>query len=213
LRLLFSFYSRRSGLSCWLCVSPAAVLNYVARRRLIELLESRTMENRSMTKRILAGFAVALLAVGVVQVDLVAQPHSEVASKKANAAASDAEREAKLRIMTDAARAAYAGIVENHTLGKATSNNEIYAWSNQIRSCEARAANAPQQVTKACQEHLQRMQILRDRVVALGKQGFPGGEMYRQAATQFYVAEAELLLLEAKANERFQAAPKPRPRD
>jgi hypothetical protein len=65
----------------------------------------------------------------------------------------------------------------------------------------------------ACREHLARMQELHRKVEALSKQGARGGEAEKLHATQFYVAEAELLLLEAKANERFQAAPKPRPRD
>ena len=166
-----------------------------------------------MKKRIFAGCAVALLAAGVTRVDLIAQPRSEAQSTKAVANVSSAEREAKLKVMIDAARVAYGGILENHNLGRATSNNEIYVWSAHIRSCEARAANSAEQMAEACQGHLDRMQDLRDRVVSLGKQGSPGGEMHRQAATRFYVAEAELLLLEAKANTAVELVPGRNPRN
>ena len=149
-----------------------------------------------MKKRIFAACAVALLASGVTCIELIAQPHSEAKSTKAVANVSSAEREAKLKVMIDAARAAYGGIVENHNLGRATSNNEIYAWSAHIRSCEARAAKSPEQVAQACQGHLNRMQDLRDRVVSLGKQGSPGGEMHKQAATAQLVEATHALRID-----------------
>jgi hypothetical protein len=144
-----------------------------------------------MKTPILAAIAVALLVAGIVHVELGAQPRVEGDAR-------NAELAAKQKTMIDAAKAAYAGILESHNLGRATSNNEVYAWSSHVRSSEVRAASSRQQVTKASQEHLERMRDLLERVVALGREGGPGGEQHKQAATQFYVAEAEVLLIEAK---------------
>jgi hypothetical protein len=144
-----------------------------------------------MKKLILSALAVALLVAGIVRVELGAQPRVEGDTR-------NVELAAKQKAMIDAAKAAYAGILESHSLGRATSNNEVYAWSSHIRSSEVRAASSRQQVTKACQEHLERMRDLQERVVALGREGAPGGEQHKQAAAQFYLAEAEMLLIEAK---------------
>jgi hypothetical protein len=149
-----------------------------------------------------AAAGVALLMAGIVCVELAAQPSAKSGAKAADVTGPDAQRAAKLKAMIDAAKAAYAGILEAHNLGRATSNNEVYAWSNHIRSAEVRAAGSRQQIIKVCQEHLQRMRDLHERVAALGREGAPGGEMHKQAATQFYVAEAELLLMEAQKNEQ-----------
>lgn len=153
-----------------------------------------------MTKLMLAAAATILLVAGIARVELGAQPRAEGDARNAELAAMQ-------KAMIDAAKAAYAGILEAHNLGRATSNNEVYAWSNHIRSSEARAARSRQQAIKACQEHLQRMRDLHDRVAALGREGAPGGEMHKQAAAQFYVAEAELLLLDVKGNENLPNAP------
>jgi hypothetical protein len=149
-----------------------------------------------MKKLIFGAAAIVVLMAGTVGVELGAQPRREPATDKDNAATRNVEIAAKQKAMIEAARAAYAGILESHSLGRATSNNEVYAWSTRIRSAEVRAANSRQQMTKACLDHLQRMRDLHERVAALGREGAPGGETHRQAATQFYVAEAELLLLE-----------------
>ena len=152
-----------------------------------------------MKKLILAAIAINLLAVGIIGVELVAQPRP-ADSKTGNNAALNAQRPAKQKAMIDAAKAAYAGILENHNLGRTISNNEVYVWSNHIRTSQVRAADSPKQVTQACQGHLARMQDLHGKVEALGRQGSAGGEVHKQAAAQFYVAEAELLLIEAQNN-------------
>jgi hypothetical protein len=54
------------------------------------------------------------------------------------------------------------------------------------------------------------MRKLHNKVAALGREGAKGGEADKFHATQFYVAEAELLLVEAKGNEDIQLTPKSR---
>jgi beta-lactamase regulating signal transducer with metallopeptidase domain len=180
--------------------------------RVRRLLEVQTMEDSTMKKLILAAAALALLIAGIVRVELVAQPRPEANSKSEDIAARNTERAVKQKAMIDAARATYDAILEAHSQGRLMSNNEVYLWSSYIRSSQVRAADSRQQVTKACQAHLDRMQSLHDGVAALGREGAKGGEMDKQYAAQFYVAEAELLLLEAKANERVELTPK-LPRD
>jgi hypothetical protein len=154
-----------------------------------------------MKKLILLLVAIALAAIGIVRVELFAQPRP-ADSKTGNNAALNDQRAGKHKAMIEAAKAAYAGIIENHNLGRAISNNEVYVWSSNIRSSELRAAGSPQEVAKANQDHLQRMRDLHAKVVSLGREGFAGGEVHKQAATQYYVAEAELVLLEAQNNEK-----------
>ena len=151
-----------------------------------------------MRKLILAAVALALLAVGIVRVDLVAQPRSGAESKK-GVAMHYAERAAKQKAMIDAARATYAVTAESYNLGTEVAN-EVYIWSSYLRSSEVRAAETRQQAARACKEHLDRMLKLHNKVAALQREGARGGEADRFHATQFYVAEAELLLLESQAS-------------
>lgn len=150
-----------------------------------------------MKKLILAGVAIALLVAGIVRVELVAQSES-----KKEGAVRNADLAAKQQAMIDAARGVYDMLVESHDQGTgALLPQERYVWSSHLRSAQAHAADSRQQATKACQEHLQRMQDLRRRVASLGQEGVPGGEAHKQSAAQFYLAEAEVLLLEAKGSE------------
>jgi hypothetical protein len=150
-----------------------------------------------MKKLILAGITMALLAAGVARV-LVAQPRPATGSTGRNA-----DLAAKQQAMMNAAQRALAGFDGSFTEGK-LSPNEAYAWSTHLRSAQVRAADSRQQVTKACQEHLIRMQEMHRRVAALGAEAVPGGEPHKVAAAEFYVAEAEVLVLEAKGKENVQ---------
>jgi hypothetical protein len=169
--------------------------------RVRRLLETRTKEDSIMKKLILATAAIALLAMGIARVELVAQPRSGSESKKEGVAVHNAERAAKQKAMIDAARATYDVKVESYSLGTEVAN-EVYVWSSYLRSSEVRAAGSRQQATTACKEHLDRMQQLHNKVAALQREGARGGEADRFHATQFYVAEAELLLMEARNNEK-----------
>jgi hypothetical protein len=103
----------------------------------------------------------------------------------------------KQKGMIDAARRTYEAFDELFKAGT-TTQEPLYVWSSKLRSSQVRAADGREQATQASQEHLDRMRKLHDKVAALGKQGAKGGEAEKLAATQFYVAEAELLLLEAR---------------
>jgi hypothetical protein len=162
-----------------------------------------------MKKLILAAAAIALLVVGIVRVELVAQPRSGTESKKERVTVQNAERAAKQKAMIDAARATYNLLIEHHSLGR-EGPNEVYVWSSYLRTSEARAADSRMQVASACKDHLDRMKRLHAGVKSLSDVAAKGGEADRLHATQFYVAEAELLLLEAKNNEKVQLIPAPR---
>jgi hypothetical protein len=182
--------------------SPAAWPMTAARgngvaQRVRRLLDTQTIEDSIMKKLMLAAASIALLAAGVVRVELVAQPRSEAESQSDNSAAPNAEREARNKAMIEAAQKTYEVVRESYTLGTILPN-EVYVWSSYLRSSQVRAARSKDERAKACQEHLDRMQSLHNKVTALQREGARGGEADKFHATQFYVAEAELLLLEAK---------------
>src|SRR5688572_24178972 len=100
--------------------------------------------------------------------------------------------------MIDAAGRTLAAFEESFENSKLLPN-EVYDWSTRIRSAQVRAAGSRQQATKACQEHLQRMQGLHSKITAAVQVGVAGPQI--KFAADFYVAEAEVLLLEARGNE------------
>jgi hypothetical protein len=65
-----------------------------------------------------------------------------------------------------------------------------------------RAADAKEKLVEASREHLARMKNLHAKVDALARQGAQGGEADKLHAAAFYVAEAELLLLDANSETR-----------
>jgi beta-lactamase regulating signal transducer with metallopeptidase domain len=177
--------------------------------RVRRLLDTQTKEDSIMKKLMLAGTALALLVAGIVRVELVAQLGPEGRSKSESNAAPNAERAAKQKAMIDAAQQTLAVMEENFKLGSGLhSNTDVYLWSNYLRTSQIRAAGSREEATKACQEHLDRMKQLHDGVAALQREGARGGEADKFFATQFYVAEAELLLLEAKNNEKVPGLPR-----
>jgi hypothetical protein len=158
-------------------------------------LSSKPHEDSIMEKLTLAAVALALLAATIVPV-LVAQPRSSAAVTGRNA-----DLAAKQQAMIDAAQRALAGFTGEES---PLSPNETYVWSTHLRSAQVRAADSRQEATKACQDHLNRMQKLHRRVASLGAEGVPGGEHHKVAAAEFYLAEAEVLVLEAKGNENVR---------
>lgn len=152
-----------------------------------------------MKKLILATAALALFIAGIVSVELVAQTGPQTDGKAASGAGRNAEREAKQQAMIDAARATYEALEALFELGT-TTQDYVYVWSSRIRSSQVQAADTKQERISACEQHLHRVKELHNKVKALSEQGAMGGEVDKLYAIEFYVAEAELLLLEAKAN-------------
>ncbi|MEX2138622.1 MAG: M56 family metallopeptidase [Pirellulales bacterium] len=175
-------------------------------RRVRRLLETQTKEDSIMKKLILAAGAVAILVAGLVRVELVAQAPLDADTNAEISVVLNSKRAEKQKAMINAARRTYEAFDELFKAGT-TTYEPLYVWSSKIRSSELRAADSRQQVTQASQEHLHRMRKLHDKVAALGRQGAKGGEAEKFAATQFYVAEAELLLLEATSNEQIEFTP------
>jgi beta-lactamase regulating signal transducer with metallopeptidase domain len=174
-------------------------------QRVRRLLDIQTKEDSIMKQFVLVVFALAVLLLGVVRVELVAQP-LPAANPKNGVAVRNAEVAAKQQAMIDAARATYDVQMEQYKLGT-QAPNEVYVWSSYLRSSQVRVADSRQQVINACQEHIDRMQRLHKYVVALQREGARGGEADKFHATQFYVAEAELFLLEAKNAEHVRGLP------
>jgi hypothetical protein len=165
--------------------------------RVRRLLETQTKEDSIMKKLILAAVAIVLFIFGVVRVELVAQALPDAVTKSPDSTPQNPQRTAKFQAMADAAQRTYGAVNELFKLGQG-SHTEVYVWSSYIRSAQVRAAASREERTKACQKHLERMQSLHNQVAALQREGARGGEADKFHATQFYVAEAELFLLEAQ---------------
>jgi hypothetical protein len=85
-------------------------------------------------------------------------------------------------------------------LGAHVLPDEVYVWSSRWRGAAIRAADTQQQIVKANEEHVDRMRAVYRSVKGLHDEGGKGGESHKLFATEFYVAEAELTLLEAQSN-------------
>jgi hypothetical protein len=106
------------------------------------------------------------------------------------------DRAAILQNKVDAAASALRATEAAEAAGQA-SNEEIYAWSVRLRASEIQAARDNNTALKASTDHLERMRNLHARVKALHGAGSKGGEETKFQASKFYVAEAELMLIDA----------------
>jgi beta-lactamase regulating signal transducer with metallopeptidase domain len=172
--------------------------------RVRRLLDTQTKEDSIMKKLFLAAIAIALLTVGAVRVELVAQALPDAVTTSPDSTPQNPQRAAKFQAMADAAQKTYDAVDELFMLGTG-SHTEVYVWSSYIRSAQVRVAASRDERIKASQKHLDRMQNLHKKVAALQREQARGGEADKFHATQFYVAEAELFLLETKNNESAPA--------
>ena len=99
-----------------------------------------------------------------------------------------------LRTLQNAAQQTYEATASSYEAGTSKSS-EVYDWS---RKCAAEIMKAmnQEQALQASTEHLERMRKLHKKVKALHDEGSRGGEMSVYHASRFYVAEAELMLME-----------------
>jgi hypothetical protein len=107
----------------------------------------------------------------------------------------------------DAARDTYDAIVADYGVGQASAE-EVYTWSSRWRAASLRAAKSNEEVLQANTKHLERMRLLHRQVKALYEASAKGGELWQYRASEFYVAEAELLLVDPKSNVEVQPTPK-----
>ena len=150
-----------------------------------------------MKKAILAGAALTLLVAGIVRVELVAQAPPDGDASTTESRSVNSERAAKRKAMVEAATRTYQAVTASYEAGTERLDG-LFVWSSHIRLASIRAADTNQQVEKACREHLDRMRNVHAKVKVLYDEQAKGGEADKRHATEFYVAEAELLLLEAK---------------
>src|SRR5688572_20143638 len=146
-----------------------------------------------MKKLLLAAVAIGLFAVGVVRPKLVAQDRADTGSQ-AKKGAVDPQRTAKRAAMLDAAQRTYVATTAAHDVGVSVSPDELYAWSSRWRGAAIRVADKQQEIVKANQEHVDRMRAVYRGVKALNDEAAKGGEAQKLFATEFYLAEAELML-------------------
>ncbi|HEY2894527.1 MAG TPA: M56 family metallopeptidase, partial [Pirellulales bacterium] len=88
-----------------------------------------------------------------------------------------------------------------------TTLEAIYDWSLRWMRAVQNAAQTPKEKAVAASAHLERMQQLQKKIHLLYVSGSRGGEAKAEAAANYYVAEAERMVAEAKA--RSDASPAP----
>jgi beta-lactamase regulating signal transducer with metallopeptidase domain len=169
--------------------------------RIHRLISLQTKEDSTVKKLILALGAALLFMISATRIEFVAQAAPESDSKSEQVTAASPEHAAKQQAMVAEAERTYEATSAHFNVGYGTPD-ELYVWSNRWRLAATRAANNQQQREIAYQEHLDRMKQLQASVKALYDANAKGGEPAKYFATRFYVAEAELLLLEAKERDR-----------
>ncbi len=121
----------------------------------------------------------------------------QITASKADSAKPD--RAATLRTLVESASSAYRAVAADESAGQA-SNEEIYGWSLRWRASELKGADDKKSLLQANTDHLERMRKLHARVAAAYNAGVRGGEESKLQASRFYVAEAELMLIDAQSD-------------
>jgi hypothetical protein len=121
----------------------------------------------------------------------------KLAASKADGAKLD--RAATLRTLIESASSAYRAAASDELVGQASAE-EIYGWSLRWRASELKGADDKKAGLQANTDHLERMRKLHARVAAAYTAGVKGGEYSKFQASKFYVAEAELMLIDAESD-------------
>ena len=101
-----------------------------------------------------------------------------------------------LQTLNDEARATYEATM-SHYETRQLDASEVYTWSIRWRAAATKGAENETKALQASKDHIGRMQDLHKKVTSMRDEGVKGGEHHIWQATKFYVAEAELLLMES----------------
>jgi hypothetical protein len=102
--------------------------------------------------------------------------------------------EPELKDMHKAAEQTYKATKAAYDAGTIPSVEPVYTWSRRWMETEVQLAKSDKERRDARQAHFDRMKNLNDEVTAKYKVGAVGGEAEKQAATDYYFAEAKLWL-------------------
>lgn len=190
----------RALLSLGAARAPRVVLNTAARGRGLALRIRRIVATHvpadALAKRAcLLGVSLALLLAGGTQVKLVARDAADLQSTNA-AAAEEAAYAKAAEAMLETAKATYEATAAGYDAGTITLP-ELYLWSRRWLEAERTLASTKEDELAALAQHWQRMRTTLRKVGALYFAGSKGGEAEKYHGAEFYLAEAEMWLVDA----------------
>lgn len=143
-----------------------------------------------------AAGAVVLLAGGI-ELSLFARGVEDRAGAKADGARpTTPQHDAAVKKLLVAAKQIWVETSSEFELERVTLA-DVYVWSRRLSEAERMAAKDKQGELDALTGHWKRMHTLHNKIQALFDAAARGGEAHKLHATSFYVAEAELWLVDA----------------
>ncbi len=100
--------------------------------------------------------------------------------------------------MADAAKQAYSATEAAYQAGTIQGIDQLYIWSRRWMEAELKLAAAPGEQRKVYMAHLERMKALNRETAAKFNMGAVGGEAEKFHASEYYLAEAEMWMKNAK---------------
>ena len=101
--------------------------------------------------------------------------------------------------MADAAKHTYEARLAAYAAGTIQGIDQVYIWSRRWMEADLKLAAAPGEQRKIYMAHLERMKWLNRETAAKFNVGARGGEAEKFSATEYYLAEAEMWMKNAKS--------------
>ena len=173
-----------------------AVLNTAAQGRGLALRIKRILvptfpEDSKMKKTLWLAVAAIVLLAGGIELKLVAR-----AAEGQDDRPNSPEHEKAAKAMLEAAKRTYEATAAGYDAGTVMMVS-VHSWSQYLLQAERGLAKTKDDELTALIGHWQRMKTLHNKVEPLYRTGSKGGELEKYFATNYYLAEAELWLVDA----------------
>ncbi|HUY91673.1 MAG TPA: M56 family metallopeptidase [Pirellulales bacterium] len=176
--------------------APQAILNTAAQGcglalRIERILAPTLPEDSTMKKTLWISIAAVILLAGGLEFKLVARGEEDRADR-----ASSPAHDAAVQAMLEASKKTWEVTAMEFDNGRVTLS-DVYVWSRRLLETERLASKDKDGEYDALLQHWRRMRVLHNKIQALFDVAARGGEAQKLHATSFYVAEAELWLVDA----------------
>lgn len=159
--------------------------------RIKRILAPTSIEDSKMKKTLWLAAAAAMLLAGGIELKLVARAAEGQADRP-----NSPEHEKAVQLLLETAKQTWDVTAAEYDNGTVTLS-DVYVWSRRLLEAERLAARSKDDEIAALARHWKRMHVLFIKTKALFDAGVKGGETQKVKATSFYVAEAELWLIDA----------------
>jgi hypothetical protein len=149
--------------------------------------------NNEMKRVSAIGVAAALLGLAAIALKPVGA--AVESNTRAEPKALERERAIAAESMLEAAKKTYGAIAFGNDAGTAAFA-DLYTWSRRWLEAAKSIAKSDQEQLAALREHRERVNRIHQQIAALHRAAAKGGEDEKFYATKYYLAEAELWLLE-----------------